>query len=210
MASENPPPLSDEDVTAVLALVTKYTRAYEQRQADLKLRDEIDARIAKQTEQFDKLHAAFLLFGFDSRVDAFKRIQALVGDETYARALDRARVPEGAFGPPSLPPPPPKVIEGVAEVVDGAPADEGPTIRELALEYLRLAGSRGRKASEIQALIEERRKTKLHPKTSGMTLYRLSQDGLARREGRTWFFVPPKAETKNPGGGTPGSNDVFT
>jgi len=39
----------------------------------------------------------------------------------------------------------------------------------------------------------------------GMTLYRLSQDGLVRREGRTWFFVPSQAaETKNPGGDTPG------
>jgi hypothetical protein len=37
-----------------------------------------------------------------------------------------------------------------------------------------------------------------------MTLYRLSKDGLARREKRTWFFVKPEGEAKDPGGETPG------
>ena len=45
----------------------------------------------------------------------------------------------------------------------------------------------------------------IHEKTVGMTLYRLLQDKLVRREGHTWFLVPqPIAETKNPGGETPG------
>jgi hypothetical protein len=38
-----------------------------------------------------------------------------------------------------------------------------------------------------------------------MTLYRLLQGGLVRRQGHTWFLVPQNtAETKNPGGETPG------
>jgi hypothetical protein len=87
--------------------------------------------------------------------------------------------------------------------------DSGASIRELTLEYLAAAAPAGLKASEVQALIEGRRKTNLHPKTAGMTLYRLSQDGLVRREGRMWFYVPPNAEAKNPGGGAPGPNNVF-
>jgi hypothetical protein len=44
-----------------------------------------------------------------------------------------------------------------------------------------------------------------------MTLYRLSQADppLARRAGITWFFVPPEAEKKNPGGDAPGPDNVF-
>jgi hypothetical protein len=32
----------------------------------------------------------------------------------------------------------------------------------------------------------------------------LHMAGKARRQGITWFFVPPDAEKKNPGGDTPG------
>ena len=46
----------------------------------------------------------------------------------------------------------------------------------------------------------------MHDKTVGMTLYRLSKDGLARRDGRTWFYVAPKEETENPGDGGAGAN----
>jgi hypothetical protein len=91
---------------------------------------------------------------------------------------------------------------------DGATA-ERPSIRELALERLRAAGAAGTKARVIRDFIEKTYKIKLHYKTVGMTLYRLSRDGLARREGQTWFVVPHKPETMNPGGGTPGLNSML-
>jgi hypothetical protein len=37
-----------------------------------------------------------------------------------------------------------------------------------------------------------------------MTLYRLSREGLVRRDGqKDWYFVPRDTETKNAGGDTP-------
>jgi hypothetical protein len=46
----------------------------------------------------------------------------------------------------------------------------------------------------------------LHSKTVGMTLYRLSKDGLVRREGHNWFFVPQAAATENPGATNAGAD----
>ena len=79
-----------------------------------------------------------------------------------------------------------------------------PKVRDAVLDRLRLAGSSGMKATELRQYYENAFSTKLHEKTIGMTLYRLSKDAVVRREGRTWFSVPLKGETKNPGGGTPG------
>jgi hypothetical protein len=82
---------------------------------------------------------------------------------------------------------------------------EGTRIKDRLLERLKLLTSNGSKAADLRNYLETTFGTKTHEKTVGMTLYRLSQDGLVRRDGRTWFFVPPKAETKNPGGSAPGS-----
>lgn len=38
----------------------------------------------------------------------------------------------------------------------------------------------------------------IHSKTVGMTLYRLSQEGLVRREGTRWYFVPKNEATPAP------------
>lgn len=49
----------------------------------------------------------------------------------------------------------------------------------------------------------------LHEKTIGMTLFRLSQKGVARRDGHTWFYVQPPAETEKPGAPAPGRINPF-
>jgi hypothetical protein len=51
----------------------------------------------------------------------------------------------------------------------------------------------------------------IHEKTVGMTLYRMSKDGLVTRDGHTWFITqPPKcSNVVNPGGDTPGSDQLF-
>jgi hypothetical protein len=93
---------------------------------------------------------------------------------------------------------PPTLSGTIQSATDGRP------IRELALERLKIAGISGIKAKQIREAVEAARGTKIHEKTVGMTLYRLSNEGLARCSGHTWFYVPPKVETQNPGGGTPG------
>lgn len=113
----------------------------------------------------------------------------------------RTRAP--GEGPPSSASPksePPK------EPVQGSLLDNRGelTIREIVLDQLKMAGPRGTKAAHIRRVVENILGRQIHYKTIGMTLFRLSQKDLAKREGLMWFFVPPNADTKNPGGDTPG------
>jgi hypothetical protein len=97
----------------------------------------------------------------------------------------------------AAPPPPPRYAR--------------PSIRQIVLDRLEQAGGVGAKAIEIRKYIEATYSEEIHEKTVGMTLYRLLQDELVRRQGHTWFFVPQtNAETKNPGGETPGPNNLFS
>jgi len=76
------------------------------------------------------------------------------------------------------------------------------SIRERVLDLLRAAGEKGAKASQLQPVIEGELGRKLHYKTIGMTLYRLSEKGLAERVGYTWFYVPQK---NSPGAASTGA-----
>ena len=64
------------------------------------------------------------------------------------------------------------------------------SIRDMVLEQLKLAGKRGMKATPLRGMIESLLGRRLHDKTIGMTLYRLSKDGSVRRDGIDWYFVP--------------------
>ena len=79
-----------------------------------------------------------------------------------------------------------------------------PTVREVSLNLLEGAGSLGMKADRIRDYLDRTYGLSVHEKTVGMTLYRLSRDGLVRRTGHTWFLVQPETEAKNPGVGAPG------
>jgi ATPase subunit of ABC transporter with duplicated ATPase domains len=81
------------------------------------------------------------------------------------------------------------------------------TIREVVIDRLTAAGESGAKAAVIREFYERSSGKPIHEKTVGMTLYRLQNDGIVRREGHVWFLVRPKAETGSPGAGAPGSID---
>jgi hypothetical protein len=206
------PSLTDEDVVAIQTLLARYERVFQANKADVELSKEVAARLKEHQTQFDRLFAAFAVFGFERSDEVFKQIMSVIGYDRYWNALERA----GRKRPPPKELPPPEKVEDevVEDMVDAEPVgNETPvsaTIRDLVLRHLSDAKDKGTKAAEIRRLVEAQRQETLHEKTIGMTLYRLSRDGLARRDGRTWFFVPPKAEAKNPGDGTPGSNDVFS
>jgi hypothetical protein len=79
-----------------------------------------------------------------------------------------------------------------------------PPIKEIVISQLREAGSKGTKAAAITRYILKTYGRKIHGKTTGMTLYRLSKDGLAHRKGNVWYFGPENSGTENPGAATPG------
>jgi hypothetical protein len=62
-------------------------------------------------------------------------------------------------------------------------------VREMVLSRLDAAGEQGVKADAIRAYVEDYYPAGFHTKTVGMTLYRLSREGLAHRDGRVWRRV---------------------
>jgi hypothetical protein len=186
--------IADGDKQILLALALRYQGLWEQLDADLKEKKELEERIAATDKEANRVMAAATAFGLNPNLDGwFAPIREAVGREIF----DKAMADAGYFvlwdDEPvlTLPQEEPKkpLLEASA------------SIRDLVLERLQIVGKTGAKTSDIRREIESLRKTRLHDKTIGMTLYRLSVDGLARREGRTWFFVP---EAKNPGSGVPG------
>lgn len=211
------PMLNDEDKAALFGLLARYVRLWDENDADKKMAAMIQARLASQTELFAKLRSAFSIYGYQTTaVGDFDRLRADLGQDLYAQAM---RAGGRQYGDPASSPlfilsmSDPKQIE--QQPVEEADEDEAEddqasrSIRDLVLERLKSAAPRGLKASEIRGYIEALRETQLHEKTVGMTLYRLSLDRLVRREGRIWFYVPQDAETKNPGGDTPGPSNTL-
>jgi len=201
------PDWNDHDKTALLALLSRYVRLYDQRSADMAHRSELDARITSATADITKLSGAFSIFDVSTKGDGWGQvIRQAVGDDAYFDALKIGGriVPEVAVQP----------IPSANENDDEAETEEqfelqqdeaiDGTVRELVLEQLKAVGAKGTTSTALREYIESARNTKLHYKTVGMTLYRLSKDGLVSRHGRTWFIAPPKGEAKNPGGETPG------
>jgi len=194
--------LTDHDKAALLALVTRYTRTQVENAAILVEQAALATKLAKGREQIQKCIGAFSVFGIDVSKGAggFQQIRNLVGSEAYLAAL-------GAGGRDPSETTTKDQDAGAVEVIQQeltlppfANQTDQSSVREIALAQLVKASVQGVTASEIREHIEKMRGTKLHSKTVGMTLYRLSQDGLVRREGRTWFAVPQVAEKANPGG----------
>jgi hypothetical protein len=112
--------------------------------------------------------------------------------------------PPQVLPPPPAPPAPPIQADATPTPTVTIGAPPRPTVREVALMRLRAAGDKGAKAADIRDYFERTYGEVVHEKTVGMTLYRLLKANQVRRDGHTWFFGPPSAETKNPGGETPG------
>ena len=64
------------------------------------------------------------------------------------------------------------------------------TVREFVIDEAKKAFPNPVTAAELRLKLEAERGEKVHEKTIGMTNYRLSKDGVLRREKYNWFFVP--------------------
>ena len=187
----------DEELTytAMVALITRWNLATARQNEQTAIRDAANAKITEYGEIIEACKAACRTFGYD-RNDAenwqeARQLFYVDAAKAYNR-LKPPHLPEMSLTPPAL------------KAKDNKKTR--PPIRELVLERTKGLSPNGLKAAEIREFIEKTypNSGKLHEKTVGMTLYRLLQDGLVRREGHTWFFAPPKAEAKNPGVAAPG------
>jgi hypothetical protein len=87
------------------------------------------------------------------------------------------------------------------EIQDRLARQEGrrarrPTLRQIVLDQLRLAGREGSKAATIRAYATQILERDFHDKAVGMTLNRLATEGLARRKGHVWFPLGRSFETR--------------
>lgn len=209
---------------AAVFLAEKRAKLLADREELSRLRVQLVARMRENHRELADCRAAARLLGvdFEIPVDDQEDIERLylsrIDRELELRSRDRSvrthevrahevRVPsitsENKFGSPTV------IVQRDVPVVETVVANGGVSklpVRELVLDLLRSAGVKGAKAAALREKVEALRGEPLHEKTVGMTLFRLSKDGLVRREGHIWFFVDqPSAETKNPGGSTPGS-----
>jgi hypothetical protein len=210
---------TQQDKAAISGLLTRYVITYDLRRAWEEKKEEAEKQLADLAVQVANFKAAFDLFNIDIfNKDCWIPVRTELGELAFARAVEAgqaaAKQKQGL-----LPAQGELVIEhfepGKTEKMISAKGGPGqqveprkPAVKEAVLEYLRVVGPSGSKIVPIREYVEKTYSMKIHEKTVGMTLYRLSRTGLVRREGRTWFFVPPRADTKSPGVAAPGPSQT--
>lgn len=206
-----------EDKLALGALLKRAFHANNRLIAAAEAKRQADEIHAGAFRDFEQKRSAFAAFGFEVGDPEFwARLRAEVGEEAWDDAYRRSLVMdmppiEFNFTPPwQQPSEPVEVIQD--DGASTAPALSGvPSVRDVVLSQLSQAGDVGTTAAQIRTFYEKAYGRELHEKTVGMTLYRLTREKppKAKRLGRTWYMVPSSDGAKNPGGGTPGHNDVF-
>lgn len=135
---------------------------------------EIEGRKAEIMKQYHDCYSMARLFSFDL-------------DLEYKAHLEKQRRLGGLSGRSSEPVLPP---------IEAKPK----TIKERVLEAARAAAPNAVRAGGIRKELDAQG-IKVHPKTIGMTLYRLLREGRLARDGWDWFLVPeaPPQEQESPG-----------
>lgn len=135
--------------------------------------DRLQAHERDLMAQISDCFAAARVFGFDL-VAEFQR-----SAQNISRQLD-LKTPE------------PRTAN-LADIPPVAAARSEPTIRDLVLSAIRKAHPKAVRASTIRRELANLGHA-THEKTVGMTLYRLSKDGLTRRVGGRDWYLAPEAE----------------
>ncbi|UGA43110.1 hypothetical protein HU230_0033330 [Bradyrhizobium quebecense] len=206
----------DDEVrkAAAGAVVEKFRDLMEQRADAVRRRGEVEREIRGFDRALYDCRAAGRLFGVDIELPEDVRPGVIIPPRLQARAPSQAtlfpKVPSAFFSQPATP----KITAGdltqsrPAPTVASTtlPAGSEPSVRDLILHYLRIAGAAGEKAAVLRRRIETFLNRQIHYKTVGMSLYRLSKETppLVRRQGQTWFLSEAGMEAKNPSAGTPG------
>ena len=187
------PALDEHDAAAVFGLLIRIMRIDDDNKKDREALAEINARITARGVPRVKYLNGLSAFGFSTGApDLWDKVKTAIGRDTYARAWRIATEEQK---------PPEKAGDDVNATVtaeekrtpdiraEGAdrPADT-PKISQIIIEYLRaLPAGQGANVAQIKKHLADAFQIETHEKTPGMTLYRLSKDGLVRRDGRLWF-----------------------
>ena len=213
--------LRDHEKNAVFSILVRQLVAQDAKAV-------ADAEIAAAKERADaaaaiimNIRPALALFGFDiTAPKLWDSVKLELGPDRYREAFIQAKIDaeKQATEPPHT-----NEDEGSSasdnkddaddtstdtdpsSSEEGIGSEEAPKIRELVIERLKISGDAGAKVGEIKAFIASQG-IETHEKTAGMTLYRLSKEGLVRRDGRTWVYVPPEEDKSTEKPATNGSS----
>lgn len=219
--------LEESDIAVVKGLVRRIAKSQAVRERFESIYEEAKAGKEYAVQVFNKSRNALAAFGFDTKSDdLWNDIRSKIGEDEWNAAISEGF--SAGKVPPTLKslPPVQRVVTHMmkhhetgdaahlqeAELIENNPSGNSgsmPLVREVILSELQKALPNGLKASQIQDFILREYSRDLHEKTVGMTLYRLSLQGLVSRDRRTWFFVQQPAETKNPGVDAPGQTSIF-
>lgn len=135
--------------------------------------EEISVRRAEMRRQLEAAERAL-----DRAMSRVSQVRKEIGDlEAGARVLGLDIVASDA------------VSASVSEVSSSGAASV-PPVKDIVINLLSDAYPSAMRTREIKAKIEQIIGRTIHEKTPGMTLYRLSEEGKVRRQGRDWYLVP--------------------
>lgn len=192
---------------SMIAIMARWQLAWHENQIQTAIRDAAAKKVSDTSKILDECKAQAKSLGFDrDEKDTWQEAIApfIPGAQELYSQVKTPDLPDWNYAIKDK-----LLTHDPAGASDEAPQAgekrERPSIRQIVLDRLADAGEGGAKAIDIRKYIETTYSEEIHEKTVGMTLYRLLQDELVRRQGHTWFLVPQNtAETKNPGGETPG------
>ncbi|MBB3567914.1 hypothetical protein [Rhizobium sp. BK491] len=198
--------LKEYEIQAIRGLLVRLIDAGRLAEASQAALQHAQQKLAEAHHTIRTLRAALAVFGFSEEPDLWDKVKAAVGEEVYAEAFQVAPF----YEPFTLNPLPVTVASARAApfLSDGGETNEtalqpisqmpetdtgAPNIKEMVLQKLKEAGKEGIEANKIKESLRAQG-VEMHDKTVGMNLYRLSQDGLAERLRRTWFYRPRREE----------------
>jgi len=197
--------ITPQDKDALYALIVRFVRAQNERTGAQKMFDEARVKLADAQKTIANISIAFSVFGYTLEGEKpWDPIREAVGEKKWSQALLAAKGNEDQQDDDSDSDDDTSAEENYEEL-DKTEQEIPHNIKQIVLARLSAAGASGTKIAPIKEFISKLG-VEMHDKTVGMTLYRLSKDGLARRDGRTWFYVAPKEETENPGAGGAGAD----
>jgi len=201
--------LRSHEIDGVHALLIKTIEVGQELVSANEALQRAQEQVKTSTENIVRLRAAFQAFGFENNDELWNEVMQKLGHERYLNAFEAAGAPRPFEPPPSTDDEniDAELANGISSeekvateryrrlgaAIDGLletgekPEDSDANIRDLVLSYLHMHRE-GAKARDIRVHLKDKGIT-MHEKTVGMTLYRLSKENLARRDGRAWYPI---------------------
>lgn len=192
----------DSDRTAILAILSRWQRQWLLSQQLVAKKAEIDAQLANAAGSMMNAEAGLRVFGYDvTKEGVWQNLNSEFYNDlvTFMAEEDTKNQQHLDLALRDFK----DLLANEVITNEAAKKPPMPSIREIVVMRLRTAGETGERAKSIREYINSTYGVETHEKTVGMTLYRLLKEGLVRRDGHVWFFVPQTAETKNPGVSAP-------